>query len=355
MPELQHDRPSNAARIAAMLASERASRWLKLLVLVAVSVVFSAYFILSIDVGEVVDALESANYAYVVPALALFGVSVMFRALRWSVFLAPHHELTTRQLVPSVLIGYAGNNLLPLRAGELVRAEHLAEHFAVPRMRTFGALLMERLFDGLVLAGFLLWGLLLVDSGAGYLGIGLLLAGGTLTGFGLCSAIANRPQLLNSLGRMRMPLLGDHLREQIGSLGGSFLTGFAVLTSPSRFGVAMIATAGAWGLELAMYWLIASAFDLDASLITIAFAGAAANVGLSVPLAQGGVGAFQILATEALVKSHVPEAAAAAYSLALHFFLIVPVSLIGLVVLWRSTLPSRLPARPEAAVASEPE
>jgi glycosyltransferase 2 family protein len=332
-----------------MLASDRARSWLKMLVLVAVSVIFSAYFILSIDIDEVLDALAGANYAYVVPALALFGISVVFRALRWSVFLAPHHDLSTRRLVPSVLVGYAGNNLLPLRAGELVRAEHLAEHFGVPRMRTFGALLMERLFDGLVLAGFVLWGLMLVESGAEYLTLGLLLMAGTLTGFVLCTAIANRPQLLNAAGRIQIPLLRDRIREQIGSLGGSFLTGFAVLTSPARFGMALVATAGAWSLELAMYWLIARAFDLDASLITIAFAGAAANVGLSVPLAQGGVGAFQILATEALVKSGVAEAAAAAYALALHFFLIVPVSLVGLVVLWRTTLPAGRRARADAA------
>lgn len=323
-----------------MRISERTSRWLKLLVLVVASAVFSAYFLLSIDLGEVLDALESANYAYVVPGLALFAVSVVFRSLRWSAFLAPHSNLNTRQLLPSVLIGYAGNNLLPLRAGELVRAEHLYEHFAVPRMRTFGALLMERLFDGLVLATFVLWGLLLTGSGAAYLTIGLLLLGGALGGFVVCGAIANRPSLLSRIGGIRVPLLGERLRGQLGSLGGSFLTGFAVLTSPRRFGVAMFATAGAWTFELGMYWFVARAFSLDASLITIAFAGAAANVGLSVPLAQGGVGAFQILATEALVRSRVAEAAAAAYALALHFFLIVPVSLVGLAVLWRTTLPA---------------
>jgi uncharacterized protein (TIRG00374 family) len=337
-----------------MPASERTSHWLKLIVLVAVSVLFSALFLLSIDLGDVLDALESADYAYVVPGLLLFAVSVVFRSLRWSVFVAPHHQLSTRQMLPSVLIGYAGNNLLPLRAGELVRAEYLWEHLGVPRMRTFGALLMERLFDGATLAVFVLWGLLLVDSGAGYLTLGLLLLVGALGGFALCTLVANRPQVLNTFGRIRVPFVRDRIREQIGALSGSFLSGFSVLTNPGRFLVALVATIGAWGFELAMYWFVARAFDLDASLVTIAFAGAAANVGLSVPLAQGGVGAFQILATEALVKSHVPHAAAAAYALALHFFLIVPVSLVGLVVLWRTTIPSGSRSRAETAVA-EPE
>jgi hypothetical protein len=87
----------------------------------------------------------------------------------------------------------------------------------------------------------------------------------------------------------------------------------------------------------------------------VAFAGAAANVSLSLPLAQGGVGAFEVLATEALVEFEVAQNAAAAYSLALHFFLIVPVSLVGLAVLWRSTLSDSRARRPAPAAVEAPE
>src|SRR5262245_47784616 len=137
-----------------MLASERVKYWLKIVVAVAGSVIFTALFIRSIDVNEVGRALGHANYIYVAPALLLFAVSVVFRSLRWSLLFQPSVRLTWRQLVPSLLVGYAGNNLLPLRAGELLRAQHLAMREVVPRMHTFGTLMMERLFDGLVLATF---------------------------------------------------------------------------------------------------------------------------------------------------------------------------------------------------------
>jgi uncharacterized membrane protein YbhN (UPF0104 family) len=133
-----------------------------------------------------------------------------------------------------------------------------------------------------------------------------------------------------------LPFLTPRIRAEIVGLGGSFLQGFSVLTGASRVFLCSLTSAAAWGLELAMYWLIAEAFDLNASFITVAFAGAAANVSLSLPSAQGGVGPFEVFATEALLKFDVPEPAAAAYALALHFFLIVPVSLVGLIVLWRT-------------------
>jgi hypothetical protein len=53
------------------------------------------------------------------------------------------------------------------------------------------------------------------------------------------------------------------------------------------------------------------------------------------------VGPFQYSATKALVQAGVVKTAAAAYALALHLFLVLPVSLVGLVVLWRTTIPKK--------------
>src|SRR5262245_53701807 len=102
--------------MAAMLQSDRARRWLKFLVAICVSLVFGVLFVGSIDINAVGEALLDADYLYVLPALALFALSVAFRSLRWRFFLLPRYDLTWRALLPSVLIGYAGNNLLPLRA-----------------------------------------------------------------------------------------------------------------------------------------------------------------------------------------------------------------------------------------------
>jgi hypothetical protein len=73
---------------------------------------------------------------------------------------------------------------------------------------------------------------------------------------------------------------------------------------------------------------------------------------MSLPAAQGGVGPFQYFATQALTRAGVAETAAAAYALALHLFLVAPVSLVGLAVLWRSTLPGARKPRP---AVPEPE
>src|SRR4051794_20416297 len=114
-----------AGRIAAMLGSEAVEAeltaapapkwqmWAKFGVALAISVLFAGLFLRGLDLDQVWQSLRHANYLYVAPALALFGVSVCVRAERWRYFLLPANDLSWRQLLPSVLIGYAGNNLLP--------------------------------------------------------------------------------------------------------------------------------------------------------------------------------------------------------------------------------------------------
>jgi len=327
-----------------MIARETLKRWLKFLVALGISLVFSVLFLLSIDLAKAASALADANYLYVVPALGLFAISLVFRSLRWQYFYGPARGLGWRVLLSPLLIGYAGNNLLPLRAGELLRAQILAERRGIPRMVTFGTLMMERLFDGFILAAFLVWGLLLAGTGGAYLGAGLLIAALALVGFAAGTLLAHNPRLPARLVSRPLPFVPDRLRDEVASLSESFLGGFTVLTSASRFGLAALTSAAAWGLELLMYWVISRAFSLDASFITIAFAGSAANVAMSIPSAQGGVGPFQVLALQALLQFGVARSAAAAYAVALHIFLVGPVSLVGLFFLWHSTAPAAAPA-----------
>ena len=51
------------------------------------------------------------------------------------------------------------------------------------------------------------------------------------------------------------------------------------------------------------------------------------------------MGPFQYVALEALAKAGIAGGGAAAFALALHIFLVGPVSLVGLGFLWRSTVP----------------
>jgi len=328
--------------------SQRARLWAKLLLTVLVSLFFVYVFLQGIDLGEVVDALVQADYVYVPFALLLFAASLVLRALRWQVFYRPG-KVPLRVLFPVLLITYAGNNLLPLRAGEIVRAQVLRDRAGISRLRTLGAAAVERLFDFAVLGPFVLCGVFLGDIGLAFASVGLVLAGGAVFGLALGWAFVRRPDALERALPRRIVPAG--WRERAKEYGDLFRAGLGVLGSGAQFRDAAVLTLAAWLLEFGMYYLMAASFSLGESYPTIAFAGAAANLALSIPFSQAGVGPFQAVTKEALLRFGVGTNAAAAYAIALHIVLVAPVSVAGLLVLWATLQSGRALIRP--AVAAE--
>ena len=65
-----------------------------------ISVVLLAVFVLTVDVGGMLDALSEAEYAYVVPAAAMYLVSLFFRSLRWRLLLMHMKRVPVGAAVP---------------------------------------------------------------------------------------------------------------------------------------------------------------------------------------------------------------------------------------------------------------
>src|SRR5690606_25454337 len=77
------------------------------------------------------------------------------RAWRWRYFLLPTADLSTGRLFGPMMAGFAINGLLPARIGEFARAYVLARKESLPFPRLFGTIVVERIFDTLVLLALL--------------------------------------------------------------------------------------------------------------------------------------------------------------------------------------------------------
>jgi uncharacterized membrane protein YbhN (UPF0104 family) len=93
----------------------------------------SLYWVLrKIDYAQLWVELRNANYWWILPGVAVYFVALWVRAWRWHYLLRPLKAIPTRAMFPIVAIGYAGNNIFPARAGEVVRAVILKRHEGVP-------------------------------------------------------------------------------------------------------------------------------------------------------------------------------------------------------------------------------
>ena len=100
---------------------------------------------------QFIETIKSVRYEYVLFACILIISSVWLRAMRWEYLFKSEDGVETYSLFRYELIGYFGNNVLPLRLGELLRAYILGKRYSLSKSYVFGTIVLERILDTLAL------------------------------------------------------------------------------------------------------------------------------------------------------------------------------------------------------------
>jgi uncharacterized protein (TIRG00374 family) len=271
---------------------------------------------------------------------ALFA-NLGFVALRWRVLLgAAGVSVGAGRLFVTVSAGAGVNNVLPARAGDLVRIEGIRAGEGVPAFLLAGTLFAERLLDGLALAAWLLAGALLLGIGGPLLLAGIALSGGSALGVLLAAVAAARPAVLERLV--------GHLPDRVAAAAADFTAGLASFRNRGAVAVALCASICIWLANLVLYAAVGGGLGLDAGLGGYLALEGVGNLALAVPGTAAGIGSFDYVTLMAAKSLAIPGEAAAAYVLAVHALTVVPVTALGLLLLGRA-----VPSRP-AVPAVEP-
>ena len=329
--------------------------WRFVVSLLATSVVVVLVFLL-VDFGELVLVMSTADYRYVVPAVVFYFLSLWLRGMRWRLVLSATGRSTSMvALYPCMVLGYAANNVLPARVGEVVRAwAFIQRNPGTFGGTVFSTIVVERVFDGFFLSAFgaLAFGLMLMT---GYVVPGGLWIAGGLIGL-LCTfavlAVVIFILLLKMSGGRRycrrlgwalvcVPLRFRRPAYRWLLLAGLGLGGMRSIVCCRRV---FCWTSVSWLVEAVVFLCVAKGFGLDsfpqgifALLVAMFLAMAASNFGGSVPLGFGGLGSFEAAASQVLVLVGVVPEVALAYALAVHLlvsWLPVNVAGVGVVLLW---------------------
>src|SRR4030042_4894790 len=123
---------------------------------VAVSLLFLIFYLLpQQDWAKLWDSLRSAQYLWLIPAIATYFIGVWFRAWRLHYMMRPIKKVSVPILFPIVCIGYMGNNIYPARMGEVVRAYVIKQKEGVSISASLAIVLIERIFDAVVMMLFI--------------------------------------------------------------------------------------------------------------------------------------------------------------------------------------------------------
>ena len=112
--------------------------------------------------SDFVASIQEVEIIYLVIATFLLWGSVWLRALRWKWLFKKADSPSIPSLYRAELIGYFGNNVLPLRLGELLRSYIVGMENNLSKSFVIGTVVLERLMDMLALI-FLAFLLLLIN------------------------------------------------------------------------------------------------------------------------------------------------------------------------------------------------
>jgi hypothetical protein len=304
-------------------------RLAQILLGLAVSAGLLVYCFWDVDLGVIAARLRGTLWTFLALSVVLAFASIWARAWRWAYLFPPGSRPS--HLFRSLLIGYMGNNLLPLRAGEVVRIYVASRHG--PRFwTTFATVVVERVLDGLAL-GLIVAGLLFMVPVTTEMrwSIAILLAV-DLAALLVLVMIAVAPGVCRVLIETIFHRVG-WLERRLITLLGTMTEGLRGIRAPRHAIPLALSSVAIWLFLALSVWTAMHAAHLDlplvASWVVLAFLG----LGVSLPSSPGFVGVIQAATVLALALFAVPRAEALSFSLLLHASQFFPVTAIGLVYL----------------------
>ncbi len=306
---------------------------------VVISVVFLYIGLRGLRLGEVWTGVRQANYVWLVPAVLVYFVAVWARTWRWHYMLRPLKTISLPQLFPAVVIGYMGNNVYPARAGELIRAYILRKRQAVSIGASLATIIVERIFDGVVMLFFVFVSLPFAPMPNWLQRVvlfGSLIFIGALAAFFIIAASPARAQRV--YGWFIAHLLPARLQEPMRGFADRFLQGLGFLRSGRDVLMIFLTSLVIWLTETVVYWLVMHGFSFRVPFYVLMLMNGVVNLATTIPSSPGYVGTFDALGIKVLEGFGVAGSLAAAYTLVLHATLWLPITLVGFYYMWRESV-----------------
>ncbi len=334
--------------------------WLGLVI----SAVFLYIALRNVDFDGVWQALEGANFWWLLPGLLIYFLGVYLRAWRWQFLLNPVKKVPLKTLFPIINIGYMGNNVYPARAGEFLRAIVLKKREDISISASLATIVVERTFDAVVILAFVILNLGQFSKAiasetlantvqklaviAGFIFMVLLF---------IFIVMAIFPQkLTKGINWIIDHLVIKKLRSSITNIAERFLDGLASLRSPKAAVMVLVTTVLIWLFETGLYWSVVKVMGLSLGFPFLLLLNGVVNLVLLVPAAPGGLGTFDAASKAMLEAFGIGSELALGYTLVLRVVLWLPITIVGAIYFLKEGLNWNLDLKQiEEAPAPDPD
>lgn len=298
-------------------------------ILISVGAIYLLYQ--KIDVQKSVELLKRVPTYYYFLLIPIYLSSFFIRAIRWKLMLESE-KVSFKDCLDSIVVGFAGNNLIPARGGELLRMFFFSNKTKVNRLTAISSIFVEKILDGVALIFILVITLLLQPS---LMEIDWLQKLTYTVSFFvvilLISLIVLRlfsEKIIQFITEKKFPLhqfisgVIEKIADALKFIKWNF----------SSLGIIVLSII-IWLVEGAMFPFGIQAFGVENNVLLMGFFMLAiVNFGLIVPSSPGYVGVFQAMTVVALLLFNIPEETALSIGILIHLCQFVPITIWGILV-----------------------
>jgi glycosyltransferase 2 family protein len=287
-----------------------------------------------VDWAQVWLTVVGARWGYLAGAILISTGSFTVRALRWRILLnaGTAQPLPLGTVFRANMAGYLGNNVLPARAGEVLRSVLISSQSSLSRAYVLTAALSERMVDAIALV---LWGsimLSLVRSKPAWMGDVARTMGFAAGGGALVLMILPHVEGLVHRTLDWLPV-STAFRGLLGRMAGQILLALRSFHHVGRFLSFAGLTVVIWAIDATCMIVSAHGLGLDMGYPAAVLLITAMGLGSALPATPGYVGIYQFAAVTVLGAFGIGRDQALAYSLvnqALGFLVIAALGVPGL-------------------------
>lgn len=293
-----------------------------------------------VNLHELKEALDSANYFYLIPVVALTFLSLWFRTLRWQYMIQPIKDIKLSNLFSALMIGFMVNNLLPARLGEFARAYAIGEKESISKSSSFATIVVERIFDGITILTLLAIILIFWPfsfpiwlRNAAYIACSVYF-------FTLLFLILLKIQTKKVLSIVEFVCkpFPQKFKIRLMKILSAFVDGLKILHSTKNIIYSAVLSLFVWLPAVLIIYCLLISFGIYLPISVSFFLLVIICIGLMIPSAPGFVGTIQFFCVAGLALFAVPKSQALSFSIIYHASAFIPVTTIGLVYLLKEGL-----------------
>ncbi len=235
--------------------------------------------------AEVKHAVSQADWKWLPFSLLCYLFSLSLRAQRWRILLSKIKYFSYGAVFRILFMGYALNNVLPARLGELFRADYLKRRHCVSRSAVLGSIALERLADGIIVLLLLLLGVLFLhlNNQSSHVITPMIWSGSLLFGGATLCFVLLGKESRHDLFR-RVPLINKYLEKFFFAVGA--IRSKQMITV---FAYSMVI----WLFEIFCFWALLRMVQVEFNFIQVSVLVGVMSLSVVMPSAPGFLGTMQ--------------------------------------------------------------